>query len=221
MNKYHRYIKLPFSINPPKDNEYNYSLGSLEEKNVKTTDAYILNDYAHDKQVESFLDKFNVTYVNRLVFHTSANDKLSIHIDNNTTYHSDFSNSDLLNTIHEKNDYLDNHVKLNLSFNSSNGYSTIRWWKIKDLNNVKKVLTEKEDGKRWYEYVADEKDCELAYECEGLNSSIVNTGQFHSTTSEGELNNRVTVSYLLKHKEINKLVYFNEIDKIFGDILYE
>ena len=45
---------------PNADNEYNYSLGSLEEKNVKTTDAYILNDYAHDKQVESFLDKFNV-----------------------------------------------------------------------------------------------------------------------------------------------------------------
>jgi hypothetical protein len=221
MNKYHRYIKLPFSIHAPKDDEYNYPLGSLEKKNIKTTDAYILNNYEHDKQIENFLDQFDITYVNRLVFYTSANDKLSIHIDNNTTHHSDFNNSDLLNVIHEKYDFLDNHVKLNLTFNSNEGYSTIRWWEINDFNNVKKALIEKENGMKWYEHVADEKDCKLVYECEGLQSSIVNTGQFHSTTSNGETNNRVTVSYLLKHRDINKLVYFNEIDKIFGDILYE
>ena len=34
--------------------------------------------------------------------------------------------------------------------------------------------------KKWVEYVADEKDCELIYENEAIKPSIVNTGQLHS-----------------------------------------
>ena len=117
--------------------------------------------------------------------------------------------------------YLNNHTKLNLSFNTDDGYSTIRWWKVNDFENIKLVNIEKDDGKKWVEYVADERDCELIYESEAIKPSIVNTGQLHSTYTSGTNNGRVTVSYLLNHKDTGDLVYWYDANKIFEGALYE
>ena len=239
MNNFHKHINLPFSVEIPHEEEYKKSFGSIREEfvntgvindklSIKKTDAYVLKNYDYDDEVANFLNNYDLFYSHRIIFYTSPNDGLAIHIDNNfdqtkmneykTTYHKPtypYESEEKMPY------YLNNHVKLNLSFNTSEGYSTIRWWKVNDFENINLVNIEKDDGKKWVEYVADEKDCELIYENEAIKPSIVNTGQLHSTYTSGANNSRVTVSYTLNHKDTGDLVYWYDANKIFEGALYE
>lgn len=229
MNNFHKSIDLPFSVEIPYEDEYKKPFGSIDDSSsIKKTDAYVLRNYDYDDDIANFLNDHKLYYSHRLIFYTSPGDGLSIHIDNNfdqkkmneieKTYNKPkypYENAEKMPY------YLNNHTKLNLSFNTNNGYSTMRWWRVNDLKNIKIVNIEKDDGKKWVEYVADKKDCELIYESEVIKPSIVNTGQLHSTYTSGNDNSRVTVSYTLNYKDTNDLVYWQDANKIFENALHE
>ena len=213
-NNYHRYIKLPFDFIKPSETMRTMSSEQEEKTSIWDTEkkgktnVYKFNIPELNENVKSFLDEYDLFYNTKLMFYTSPKDRINIHVD---------SNKDA-NYLNDTQNYFDNHVKLNYTWENEN--SSLRWWKTDDNNNLKVDTHTYENGKTWKVIWAEEDKCQMIYEKRIDKPSIVNTGMLHSTNNPSN-KERITLSYNLVKKENLQLLTFQEIEEVFGDLLYE
>ena len=225
MNRYHRYIDLPFSVKSPSLDLY----GDIEEYRVKgrcgleqckdrcefasVTACYekdffqnLKDDLAeNEKKVQNFLAEYGMFSDNILYFWTKPNDKMIVHIDNNKEEYY----------LHEErtvDDYLDDHVKINFTWGPKE--SVMRWW-VSDKENISVEDDTDADGNTWKLVIGDEKKCTMVYEKSIHRPSLVNAGALHSVYNPSKTQSRVTQSFNMVDKSKLKLVTFNDALDIF------
>lgn len=88
--------------------------------------------------------------------------------------------------IHTDLPQLDNRTKINLTWGPDD--STIRWWKIRDENDIITINGTHGDfsTEEHQNLMANEKDCDMVWEANTNRVSLCNVGQFHSTYNPGD-----------------------------------
>lgn len=213
-NIYHRYINLSFELEKPKwenikqtfSNEQKVGSEYYNIKEKGDTDVYICDTPENDKKVTEFLDRFNLFYDSKLLFNTKSDDSIKVHIDNNKE--EDYSD--------KPDSFIDNHAKLNFTWEVPGG--GLRWWELKNENNLTVDTHTQKNGKKWHVIWAKQEDCTMVYEKTINKPSIVNTGVPHSTHNPSN-KERFTLSYNLVRKTDLKLVTFFEALWLFDGLL--
>lgn len=178
-NKYHRYLNLPFEIRKPQ-------ICNVKPKDLKHYDI----PYHKDENIEKLANQLGLIIVNTELFYTPGGKKLPIHID-------DWKQDD--------------HVKINISWGPPEG--TTRWWRApnftekeeynsnyKSIEEYDNVKSENFSDRHHRSIVLKEEECELVYEANTNQASLVNVGTFHSSynpTEEG----RWTLCFILGYNK--------------------
>ena len=230
MNKYHRYIDLPFDVKPPSLDLY----GDVDEFRVKgrcgleqckdrcefasITACYEKDFFKNVKKdlaenvvkVQNFLAEYDMFSDNILYFWTKPNDRMIVHIDNNKEEY-------YLNEERSVDDYFDDHVKINFTWGPKE--SVMRWWST-DKDNVSIEDDEDEtDGFVYKLVIADEKKCKMEYQKSIYKPSLVNAGVLHSVYNPSKTQSRVTQSFNIVDKRKVKLVNFYEALDTFKELI--
>ena len=179
LNKYHRYLNLPFEIRKPQ-------ICNVKPKDLKHYDI----PYHKDENIEKLANQLGLIIVNTELFYTPGGKKLPIHID-------DWKQDD--------------HVKINVSWGPPEG--TTRWWNApnftekeeynsnyRSINEYDNVKSENFSDRHHRSIVLKEEECELVYEANTDQPSLVNVGTFHSSynpTEEG----RWTLCFILGYNK--------------------
>ena len=231
MNKYHRYIDVPFDIKEPplnrfaEDDDFRVkNRCGLEECKDRCEFANVNACYEqsffkwmkenlkeNEDRVQSFLAEYDMFSDNILYFITKPSDKMIVHIDNNKEEY-------YLNEERTIDDYLDDHAKINFTWGPED--SVMRWW-ISDKDNIKIVSDIDDEGNEWKLVIGDEKKCDRVYEKSIYKPSFVNAGVLHSVYNPSKLERRITQSFNIVDKKKIKLVTFQEALKIFDKYIVE
>ena len=233
MNKYHRYIDVPFDIKEPPINRYaddeefrgrgrdRCDLPQCKDRcefaNINA--CYDMSFYnwmkdnlkENEDRVQNFLSEYDMFSDNILYFITKPDDKMIVHIDNNKEEY-------YINEERTIDDYLDDHAKINFTWGPKD--SVMRWW-ISEKDNISIVSDTDERGDEWKLVIGDEKKCEMVYEKSIYRPSLVNAGVLHSVYNPSKLERRITQSFNIVDKKKIKLVTFQEALKIFDKYIVE
>lgn len=201
----HRYIKVPFTVEKPKEFFQEFDDNKVIEVPIKSIDS----------KISAWFESFNLKHASLLEgFYTAPSNKLPIHSDIVTKNTSRFTFSNI--------------TKFNFTWGSD--LSTTRWWVPVDPDLVKKFQQDAKDpNMQLTPNVTDENDpphvflkenqCKMIYEKVINRPSILNVGQLHSTYNPTN-NSRWTLSVMLLKKN-NTCVNFNEALQIFKDVIDE
>jgi len=231
MNKYHRYINVPFELKEPPLNRY----ADDEEFRVKgrcgldqckdrcefaNINACYDQDFfkwlklslkVNEDKVQDFLAEYGLFSDNILYFITKPDDKMIVHIDNNKEEY-------YLAEERKIEDYLDDHAKINFTWGPKE--STMRWWSS-DKKDISIESDVDEDGNEWKLVVGNEKKSKLLYEKSIYKPSLVNAGVLHSVYNPSKIERRITQSFNIVDKRKIKLVSFQDAVEIFDKYITE
>ena len=201
MNIYHRFLKLPFTINKP------------EQFNEAGKDfiMYVGKDVI-PSEMPAWLDSLGLTLSNVIEGFYSAPNGGEVPI------HSD--------TVTKPGEY--DSVKINMTWGPAN--SVTKWWQVNEENNLIEIVHDQTEINKGFEqagitpdiecykcYSADPKNLTLVHEQVINAPSILNVGQLHSTFNPHPNEHRWTLSFTpLKD---GKTIQFKDAIKIFETCL--
>lgn len=201
MNIYHRFLKLPFTINKP------------EQFNEAGKDfiMYVGKDVI-PPEMPAWLDSLGLTLSNVIEGFYSAPNGGEVPI------HSD--------TVTKPGEY--DSVKINMTWGPAN--SVTKWWQVNEENNLIEIVHDQTEINKGFEqagitpdiecykcYSADLKNLTLVHEQVINAPSILNVGQLHSTFNPHPNEHRWTLSFTpLKD---GKTIQFKDAIKIFETCL--
>ena len=199
MNKYHRYINLPFELKKPQ-------VCTINPKDLKHFDI----PHHVDENLSEWVKKWDLKIINTEVFYTPGGQKLPIHIDD-----------------WRKDDHVKINISWGPpegttrwwnapNFTNEDEYDS-NYNSLKDLDNVR---YENFSDRHHRSIILKEEDCELVYEANTDRPSLVNVGTFHSShnpTNQG----RWTLCFILGYEDGNwdKLVPWDTAMDIFKDYI--
>lgn len=143
-----------------------------------------LNDYK-DLNIEELHEKLGIKTLIVEVVYTPPNSSLPIH-------------SDLM--------YVDNHVKLNLSWGDCDKSAT-RWWVPRD--NTRTIVSTPINANR--------EEYELIYQAQTNSPCLINVGQLHDSFNPSD-EGRWTLSFIPAHQD-DRLIQWEEAMQIYKDYI--
>ena len=198
-NIFHRYMQLPFEINKH----------PLCDTTPDTVAHHDINPY-RDPKIEEFNGSLGLITVHTEVFYTPPGGELPIHADDVA---------------------LDNRAKINITWGPPEG--TVRWWKsenakaITDLESAKEMLgtelqpDEDFSAREHPNLLAKKEDCELIWEANTNEISLLNVGQLHSTYNPHPTEGRWTLCFVPGSLAIRGGAYltFEEACEVYKDYI--
>jgi len=157
MNHYHRYLKLPFDIKPPK--EFDGGGDTVRHMQLAAADQPgMIEPSEYMPEVNEWFESLGLKFMRVDCFYTPPQGKLGIHTDL---------------------PFFSHHAKINITWGPEEG--VIRWW---HSDNVRQhEITESNEHTSAYHdnLWAEEEESRLIWEANTNKPSLVNVGMLHST----------------------------------------